>query len=173
MPTPAARQTVHGCRTWTRLEQRPTRNDVRGGRGTGRGRVTTQGGTRVRRIEGEKRPKLKVLYKISDWRRDSLLEMIGVDPFDANTQQEYHRRQGLDPQAPPFCIRMDTCPGQHHVLQTVLSLPLPTTMQTSGAIGSNRRKASSRRSGTTMHDSLVNRQEPPVQLPTTPLAHLL
>ena len=68
----------------------------------------------MRRIEVEERPKRKVLYKSSDWRRDSLLEMIGLDPYDANTQREYHRRQGLDSQALPFCIRKDTCPGQHH-----------------------------------------------------------
>ena len=68
----------------------------------------------MRRIEGEERPRRKVSYKISDWRRDSLIEMIGVDPFDPSTKQEYHRRQGFDPQAPPFCIRRDVCAGLRH-----------------------------------------------------------
>ena len=68
----------------------------------------------MRRIEGEERPRRKVRYKTSDWCRDSLLEMVGVDPFNPSTQQEYHRRQGFNPLEPPFCIRRDSCVGLRH-----------------------------------------------------------
>lgn len=35
----------------------------------------------------------QLLYSIKKWRRDSVLEMIGVDPNNARSQYEYHRRQ--------------------------------------------------------------------------------
>ena len=68
----------------------------------------------MRLITGEERPKRKVTYKIGEWDRDCLLEMIGVDPFDPRTQTEYHRRQGYNNLTPPFCIRRDVCANLRH-----------------------------------------------------------
>ena len=55
-----------------------------------------------------------VLYKIAEWRRDSMLEMLGVDPTDPTTHAAYHRGQGFDPAVPPFCIRKGACLGKAH-----------------------------------------------------------
>ena len=68
----------------------------------------------MRLITGEERPKRRVSYKIGDWRRECLLEMIGVDPFDPRTQTEYHRRQGYDEQNPSLCIRKNVCNNLRH-----------------------------------------------------------
>ena len=68
----------------------------------------------MRRVTGEGPQKRKVLYKISEWRRECLLEMVGLDPLDARSQYEFHRRQGFDLQDPPLCVRRDTCMQQYH-----------------------------------------------------------
>ena len=68
----------------------------------------------MRHIKGEERPKRKVCYRIGDWRRECLLEMIGVDPFNPSTQREYHRRQVFNHLEPPFCIRRDVCVNLRH-----------------------------------------------------------
>ena len=51
--------------------------------------------------------------------------MVGVDPFDPSTQQEYHRRQGFDLRDPPFCIRRDSCAGLRHVFADCPSVSSP------------------------------------------------
>ena len=75
----------------------------------------------MRLITGEERPKRKVCYRIGDWRRECLLEMIGVDPFEPSTQTEYHRRQGYNNLTPPFCIRRDVCVN-HAIFSTTARL---------------------------------------------------
>ena len=64
---------------------------------------------RVRRITGQVRR--RVLYKIREWHRDSMLEILGVDPADPTTHEAYHRVQGFDPTVPPFCIKKGACIG--------------------------------------------------------------
>ena len=55
-----------------------------------------------------------MLYKIEEWRRDSVLEMIGVDPADPSTRAAFHKGQGFDPANPPISIAKETCLGQAH-----------------------------------------------------------
>lgn len=82
----------------------------------GRGREITQRRGRVRRnFRNEKDLWQRVAYNIDEWRRDSVLEMIGVNSSDVNSQYEYHRRQVLDPQTSTMCINRDKCRDMYQI----------------------------------------------------------
>ena len=121
MPTPAWMSGQSGQQSSQGGRGRGSSRGLRGQSASGsRGsaRAAPSGGTRVRLITGEERPKRKVTYKIGEWDRDCLLEMIGVDPFDPRTQTEYHRRQGYNNLTPPLCIRRDVCNNLRHFSST-------------------------------------------------------
>lgn len=56
-----------------------------------RGRGASNRAASVRRIDSAI-PRHSVLYRIEEWKRDSVLEMIGVNPDDTRIQIEDHRR---------------------------------------------------------------------------------
>lgn len=151
MPTPA----------WQREAHNPPRLGYAINRGTGMSRVMrgqdtrTQGdfdqgrgrrapprGGRLRRIVDA--PGKKVTYKISEWCRDTVLEMVRNDPFNAKSQYEYHRRQGLESQVPPLCINRRTCASQPTSTRSARTSSKMPTKTPRGAHGSRKKSPPSR-----------------------------
>lgn len=62
----------------------------------------------------EAEPRRRVQYNFGEWHRDSVLEMIAVDPADPNTHVQYPLNKGYDVQTLPLCIKRHTCLGSRH-----------------------------------------------------------
>lgn len=71
-----------------------------GGRGDRGSRGVTQKRSRVYRIVEDARPRKKVSYTIRDWCRDSVLELVGIDPYDSWYQYEFQINQELSLKKP-------------------------------------------------------------------------
>ena len=75
----------------------------------------------MRRITGQVRR--RVLYRIGEWRLDSMLDMLGVDPADPSTHAAYHKSQCFDPAIPPWCIAKGACQGMSHFYNEFPNVP--------------------------------------------------
>lgn len=49
--------------------------------------------------------------------------MVGVDPYNAESQYEYHRRQELDTYTPPMSINKRTRASQRHFYTECPNIP--------------------------------------------------
>ena len=113
MPTPRW-QKDHGAPASSVLPARGRgMSGVLRGGSEARGRGAFNHTTRVSRIT-EASSRRRSQYRIAEWRRDSVVAIIGINPADPNTHDQYHLSQGYNVHEPSLCIRRDTCPGLRH-----------------------------------------------------------